>query len=62
MYAIKYKKGGDGMGRYPEDVVRYMRRQYLARVIAAYLCAPQDDDEEEREDEDENGVSVEQGS
>ena len=49
------------MGRYPEDVVRYMRRQYLARVIAAYLCAPQDEEEEEEDAEYENGAAVEQG-
>ena len=50
------------MGKYPEDVLRFMRERYLARVIAAYLCAPQEEEEEEEEKEYENGISVEQGS
>lgn len=47
-------------------VVEYFHRKYLAEIIAATLCAPQDDDDDENEDmeglgEDENGIFIIEG-
>jgi hypothetical protein len=48
-------------------VVEYFYRKYLAEIIAATLCAPQDDnDDDENEDmeglgEDENGIFIATG-
>ena len=49
-------------------VVEYFYRKYLAEIIAATLCAPQDNDEDEDEDEDmeglgedENGIFISEG-
>ncbi len=51
------------MGKYPDDVVQYMKRIYLARVFAAMLCAPNDDEEDdEKREEDENGIFIEPGN
>lgn len=45
------------------EVVKYFQERYLARVIAATLCAPDDDEdkEDEEEEDDAYGVSVKQG-
>lgn len=48
--------------KYSDDVVSYVHRKYLARVIAAALCAPQDDDEREEGEENENGIFIKSGS
>jgi hypothetical protein len=47
--------------QYPEGVAAYMRRRYLAKVIAAALCAPQEDNDEDNEEDGdpENGVFIE---
>lgn len=48
---------------YKKEVVKYFQGRYLARVIAAMLCAPDDDEDEEDEEgeDDAYGVSVKQG-
>ena len=49
------------MGKYPDEVVQFMKRIYLVRVFAAMLSALNDDEDEKRE-EDENGIFIEPGN
>lgn len=46
-----------------KELVKYFQRHYLARVLVAMLCAPDDDEDEEDEEveDDAYGVSVKQG-